>query len=85
MKSNLTHYQSVHISTDVYLEKELVKVKIGTFFYNRPIGEFWVPRSCVKDNGKYQMVPIEVIKARAKHDLKITFDHHSLTNYSRSI
>jgi hypothetical protein len=77
MRASLTHYPSVHISTNVYDAKELVKVRIGTFFYDELIGEFYVPASSVVKMGNLWYVPDEIIKARAKHDLKMTFDSHS--------
>jgi len=77
MSTSLTHYPSVHISTNVYDAKELVKVRIGTFFHDELIGEFYVPVSSVVKMGNLWYVPEEIIKARAKRDLKMTFDHYS--------
>jgi hypothetical protein len=77
MSASLTHYRSVHISTNVYDAKELVKVRIGTFFYDELIGEFYVPASSIVKMGNVWYVPTEIIKSRAKRDLKMTFDSYS--------
>lgn len=81
MKKKTKHYPSVHVATDVFEAVQNnfpnVKVKIGTFYYNEPICEFFVPTTSVVKHGNAVWVPHEIVKSRAKHDFNITWDHSS--------
>jgi len=78
MKKKITHYHSVHISTDAFtaqkLNKKIVKVRIGTQVHDTLICEFYVPISAV-DIGAF--ISDKIVRARALHDFKITFDYWS--------
>lgn len=71
------NFESVHIEYHVHSDK-LFKIIVGTFFYNKKIVEFFLPR-------KKEQSPMEVdhtaLKFRLKKDFGITFDHNSATYY----
>ena len=69
----MTHYETVHIIYEI--GKELIKVTLELHFKNEVLGSFFLPRSAYKN----RCVEQKFVRSRAKHDLKITFDHYSST------
>jgi len=77
------HYKSVHIFTDNAYEdckkgNPIIKISISASFPRELIGSFYIPTTTYKLGYK---AFINAIKARAKHDLKITFDYNSSSGY----
>jgi hypothetical protein len=63
------HYKSVAVTTQ--LATDLVRVEVHTFPEAEFIGAFFVPTSSLDGYGN---IPPMFLRARIKHDFKVTFD-----------
>jgi len=82
-KSSPNHHPFIHISADVYGDAANVLVKFETYLHKQPIGQFWIPRTALDYNGQspasIPRIPDNVLKARALHDLNLTYGSYSFS------
>jgi hypothetical protein len=62
---------------------ENVKVQMyASLFHEDPICTFWVPQKSLESFGGYgKTVPSDILRARAKHDHGVTFNHYTLKHH----
>lgn len=71
MKKKTIHYPSLNIEITPEGLNKKVRIQEGWFSKAWTLAEFYIP-------AKSAMPEAEIIKARAKHDLGITYEHCSL-------
>jgi hypothetical protein len=79
-KQKIQHYPNVTVRCNPFGKTENIRVQITTGYFSneKVLGEFYVPASTALD--KYGFIKPEIVQARAKHDLKITFSHYGGTS-----
>ena len=77
----IKHYESVSVVVTVYKDgRGNAKVEIFDFLEENLICSFFVPDTALMlRNNNYSVGFIDegILKSRAKHDFKITFDHYT--------
>lgn len=72
MKKKTTHYESLNVEVSEAGLNKKIRLTEGWFSNAWTLAEFYIPATAAIPES-------QVIKARAKHDFGITYDHNTLT------